>query len=78
MVEHLFKATCIAVYLFILLAVAVYGLHRYVLVYLYLKHRNNGYQPKRRFTDATSRASPCSFRCTTRTSSPSASSRRRA
>src|SRR5262249_46656482 len=33
----------------ILIGVAVYGFHRYVLVYLYLKHRNNVYQAKGRF-----------------------------
>ena len=37
--------------MFILIAIAVYGLHRYVLVYLYLKHRHNGYQPKGKFDD---------------------------
>ena len=50
--EHLFKQFCIVVYLFILLAIALYGIHRYVLVYLYMKHRHHGYQPKRRFGDA--------------------------
>jgi cellulose synthase/poly-beta-1,6-N-acetylglucosamine synthase-like glycosyltransferase len=39
------------VYLATLVAVAVYGFHRYVLVYLYLKHRNNGYQAKGAFTE---------------------------
>ena len=29
----------------ILCAVAFYGLHRYILVYLYCKHRNNHYKP---------------------------------
>src|SRR6202020_2354463 len=29
--------------------VALYGFHRYVLVYLYLKHRDNIYQPKGKF-----------------------------
>ncbi len=33
------------VYLSILCVIAVYGLHRYVLVYLYLKHRHDGYIP---------------------------------
>jgi cellulose synthase/poly-beta-1,6-N-acetylglucosamine synthase-like glycosyltransferase len=36
-------------YIAILCAVAVYGLHRYILVYLYLKHRNDIYQPKTTF-----------------------------
>src|SRR5436309_124607 len=46
MPEHLFKYAFIAVYLFILVTVALYGFHRYVLVYLYIKHRNKAYQPK--------------------------------
>src|SRR5436305_7252620 len=49
MSDHLFKYLFIAVYLFILVTVAVYGFHRYVLVYLYLKHRKNAYQPKEHF-----------------------------
>jgi cellulose synthase/poly-beta-1,6-N-acetylglucosamine synthase-like glycosyltransferase len=36
-------------YIAILCAVAVYGVHRYILVYLYLKHRNDIYQPKTTF-----------------------------
>src|SRR6187399_2789960 len=38
-------------YIAILCAVAVYGLHRYILVYLYVKHRNDIYQPKTTFTE---------------------------
>lgn len=38
-------------YLLVLLLIATYGLHRYVLVYLYIKHRDNGYHPKSQFTD---------------------------
>jgi cellulose synthase/poly-beta-1,6-N-acetylglucosamine synthase-like glycosyltransferase len=38
-----------AVYLTILGVIAVYGFHRYVLVYLYLKHRHDGYIPVGRF-----------------------------
>ncbi len=49
-IEYL-KMLMIAVYLAILLAVAIYGLHRYLLVYLYLKHRHDGYQPVGTFTD---------------------------
>lgn len=36
-------------YASILCAIALYGLHRYILVYLYLKHRHNGYQPRGQF-----------------------------
>jgi cellulose synthase/poly-beta-1,6-N-acetylglucosamine synthase-like glycosyltransferase len=40
----------VAIYLTVLVVIAVYGFHRYVLVYLYFKHRNNGYKPKSQFT----------------------------
>ena len=36
----------VACYIGILCAIAFYGLHRYILVYLYCKHRNNIYEPK--------------------------------
>ena len=36
-------------YLTILAIVALYGFHRYVLLYLYLKHRHNVYAPKGQF-----------------------------
>ena len=36
-------------YVVTLLAIAGYGIHRYVLVYLYVKHRKDGYQPKGKF-----------------------------
>jgi cellulose synthase/poly-beta-1,6-N-acetylglucosamine synthase-like glycosyltransferase len=39
------------IYLSILCVIAVYGLHRYVLVYLYLKHRHDGYVPVGRFDE---------------------------
>src|SRR3954449_11723164 len=51
MPEHLFKHLFIAVYVVILIAIAVYGFHRYVLVYLYVKHRHNTYLPKGKFAD---------------------------
>ena len=41
--------TLLAVYVSILLVVAFYGLHRYLLVYLYVKYRNQVYQPKGKF-----------------------------
>ena len=37
-------------YLAVCLAVAVYGFHRYVLVYLYMKHRKDVKDPKSRYT----------------------------
>lgn len=38
-------------FLLVLGLVAVYGFHRYALLYLYLKHKGNAYVPKGRFTD---------------------------
>jgi cellulose synthase/poly-beta-1,6-N-acetylglucosamine synthase-like glycosyltransferase len=43
------KDAVMAVYVAILIAVAFYGLHRYVLVYLYIKYRNKVYLPKGKF-----------------------------
>ena len=51
MIEHLFRHSFLIVYLAILLIIALYGFHRYVLVYLYIKHRNDVYLPKSKFTD---------------------------
>jgi cellulose synthase/poly-beta-1,6-N-acetylglucosamine synthase-like glycosyltransferase len=49
MFEALSRDALVLCYLSVLAAVAVYGLHRYALVYLYLKHRDEGYQPRSRF-----------------------------
>ena len=43
--DPVFKYTLVVLYMFVLLAVAFYGFHRYVLVYLYIKHRKNAYLP---------------------------------
>src|SRR5436309_9464452 len=43
---QILRSLLLVVYIGTLVAVAVYGFHRYVLVYLYLKHRNRVYQPK--------------------------------
>ena len=40
----------VAIYVSVLLLVAVYGFHRYVLVYLYIKHRDHIYQIKGKFS----------------------------
>ena len=45
----LIQHTLTTVYVAILVAVAIYGFHRYILVYLYLKYRNQIYQPTGRF-----------------------------
>jgi cellulose synthase/poly-beta-1,6-N-acetylglucosamine synthase-like glycosyltransferase len=39
------------IYICVLSLVAVYGFHRYILVYLYLKHRNKGYRPRAQFRE---------------------------
>jgi cellulose synthase/poly-beta-1,6-N-acetylglucosamine synthase-like glycosyltransferase len=49
MMEQLFKEAFIAVYVAILIVIAIYGMHRYVLVYLYFKHRHDGYLPKSKY-----------------------------
>src|SRR6266498_4638730 len=49
--DYLFKHALVALYVVVLCTVAFYGMHRYILVYLYLKHRHNAYQPKGRFSD---------------------------
>ncbi len=49
--DYYFRLALVAFYVIVLCAVAFYGMHRYILVYLYLKHRNNTYQPKGRFAD---------------------------
>lgn len=48
MLEQLHYAGIVG-YLAVLAAVCLYGFHRYMLVYLYLKHRNKVYQPRDRF-----------------------------
>src|SRR6266480_1935065 len=49
--DYVFKHALVAFYVFVLFTVAFYGMHRYILVYLYLKHRHNAYQPKGKFGD---------------------------
>src|SRR3954464_7284635 len=51
MPEHFLKDLFIAAYVTILVLIALYGVHRYVLVYLYIKHRHKAYQPKGKFAD---------------------------
>src|SRR3982750_2951129 len=45
----LLKDLALTLYIGILVAVAFYGMHRYILVYLYMKHKKDGYEPKARF-----------------------------
>jgi cellulose synthase/poly-beta-1,6-N-acetylglucosamine synthase-like glycosyltransferase len=49
--EHLIRPLSVGFYVALLLSVAFYGFHRYLLVYLYCKHRHNNYQPKSRYSD---------------------------
>ncbi|HUB27499.1 MAG TPA: glycosyltransferase [Tepidisphaeraceae bacterium] len=39
----------VVIYIAVLTTIAIYGFHRYVLVYLYLKYKHEGYLPKSRF-----------------------------
>src|SRR6187397_1820316 len=49
--ETLFSHVLVTCYVMILGLVAFYGFHRYVLVYLYVKHRHDGYLPKEQFAE---------------------------
>lgn len=49
--EHMLQGAAIGIYVSILAGIAVYGFHRYVLVYLYIKHRNNVQVPKSTYAD---------------------------
>jgi cellulose synthase/poly-beta-1,6-N-acetylglucosamine synthase-like glycosyltransferase len=49
--QSIFGSALVICYVFVLCAVAFYGFHRYILLYLYLKHRNHGYQPKGTFEE---------------------------
>lgn len=52
MAEHVFSVTLTTVYFAILSLVALYGFHRYVLVYLYVKHRHNTHEPMHIYAEA--------------------------
>ena len=47
--EHFFSHLMVAAYVLIVGVIAFYGFHRYLLVYLYVKHRHDGYTPKDTF-----------------------------
>ena len=49
MLESYLDDVLVLVYIAVLTVVAIYGFHRYVLVYLYVKHKHDGYLPKGRF-----------------------------
>ncbi len=47
--EMIFRNGVTVLYFALLCTIAVYGFHRYVLLYLYRKHKNDGYVPAGRF-----------------------------
>ena len=49
--ELFLRPLSVGFYVALLLGVALYGLHRYVLVFLYFKHKKNAYLPKGRFDE---------------------------
>jgi cellulose synthase/poly-beta-1,6-N-acetylglucosamine synthase-like glycosyltransferase len=51
MFERLSDTLVVYVYIAVLVSVALYGFHRYILVYLYVKHRHKGYLPKSQFAE---------------------------
>lgn len=51
MLDRILDDAVVLVYLSVLAVVALYGFHRYLLVYLYLKHRHENYQPKSQFNE---------------------------
>jgi cellulose synthase/poly-beta-1,6-N-acetylglucosamine synthase-like glycosyltransferase len=51
MLDRISDDVLVLIYLTVLGVLALYGFHRYILVYLYLKHRDNNYQPKGQFNE---------------------------
>ena len=51
MLENFLGNLLVGSYCVVLALVAFYGFHRYILVYLYVKHRHDGYQPKDTFDE---------------------------
>jgi cellulose synthase/poly-beta-1,6-N-acetylglucosamine synthase-like glycosyltransferase len=51
MLDRISDDLVVLVYISVLAIVALYGFHRYLLVYLYLKHRHDHYQPKSQFNE---------------------------
>jgi cellulose synthase/poly-beta-1,6-N-acetylglucosamine synthase-like glycosyltransferase len=51
MVHRLSDDLIAFIYVTVLVVIAIYGFHRYILVYLYVKHRHNGYKPKGEFAE---------------------------
>jgi len=51
MAAEVFRWVILSLYVLTLIVVATYGVHRYHLVYLYLKHRKSGHVPPKNYTD---------------------------
>jgi cellulose synthase/poly-beta-1,6-N-acetylglucosamine synthase-like glycosyltransferase len=51
MLDHIVAYAAVVTYVVILCVVALYGFHRYVLLYLYLKHKKDIYQPLGNFSE---------------------------
>src|SRR5436309_9081506 len=49
--DHLLGYIAVTAYVVVLCAVALYGFHRYVLLYLYVKHKKDIYQPLVTFSE---------------------------
>src|SRR3569833_151416 len=49
--SSVFGTALVAFYVAILIAVATYGFHRYILLYLYRKYKHNTYTPKTHFSE---------------------------
>ena len=62
----------LVVYFFVLSILAIYGWHRYYLVYLYMKNKGNAPVPGSCRRWPSCRASPSSCRFSTRCTSPTA------
>jgi hypothetical protein len=61
-----FDAALLLPYFAVMIVLAIYGVHRYTMCYLYFKYRKN-YNPNPPATSTSCRASPCS--CPSSTSS---------
>jgi cellulose synthase/poly-beta-1,6-N-acetylglucosamine synthase-like glycosyltransferase len=51
MLDRISDDLVVFLYISVLTVVAIYGFHRYILVYLYLKHRHENYQPETQFNE---------------------------
>jgi len=61
-----FNVYVVILYFFVLCILAVFGVHRYYLAYLYLKNKDSHHKPKRKFDQlpTVTIQLPCTTRCT--------------